>query len=483
MPQTISDARGARTVRRTGRTLWVGDVRYTWDAAGRLVGKGEWTYAYGASGQLETAQRPGRTVTYVYDETGARLLKRVDGVPVRAEVAGGVLTEDHFVELVEVGGVVAGVLDNGAFTALLTDPRGTPFAGPDGTPGLATPYGVRTARLGHAEVIDYARLGWDPDLDTVRMGVRDYDAALGQFWTPDPLYLESLEHCAKSPIDCNLYGYAKGNPLSWVDPAGTNPRGVQMIQTCDECGSLSQSRSIEGRYTSVGLENGSFKIGYLGQDGQSYVHSVPMKNLGGGGAGGLIQLPGNVIAPRLWNDASSREISAAMSMVATVYGDQANGAIAAMQGFDLVLAFNGALQTAKSVFRVAASPVYSNASAAPTPSTSAAPSGIQANKAAGDAWSQAVGAELKATEALAVPEITLRTQSGVRTRMDWVTRSASGTIRCIECKASATAPLTRNQAAAFPEIAESGAVVVGKGKPGMPGGTVIPPTVVEVRRP
>jgi hypothetical protein len=95
-------------------------------------------------------------------------------VPVRGNAAGGVLTEDHFVELVTVGDVVAGVLDNGRFTALLTDPRGTPFAGPDGTPGLASPYGVRTAHLGLAEVIDYARLGWDPDLDLIRMGVRDY---------------------------------------------------------------------------------------------------------------------------------------------------------------------------------------------------------------------------------------------------------------------------------------------------------------------
>lgn len=162
-------------------------------------------------------------MTYVHDEGGRRLLKRIDGVPVRAKVAGGILTEDHFVELVVVGGVVAGVIDNGTYTALLTDVRGTPFAGPDGTMGLATPYGVRQTRLRNAEQIDYAKLGWDPDLGTVRMGVRDYDATLGQFWTPDPLYLESLEACAKSPIDCNLYGYAKGNPLSWVDPEGTNP--------------------------------------------------------------------------------------------------------------------------------------------------------------------------------------------------------------------------------------------------------------------
>ncbi len=112
-----------------------------------------------------------------------------------------------------------------------------------------------------------------------------------------------------------------------------------------------------------------------------------------------------------------------------------------------------------------------------------APTGIQANKAAGDAWSRAVGAELQATYEIAVPEITVRTQTGARTRIDWVTKDSSGTIRCIECKASSSAPLTRGQAAAHPEIAQTGAVVVGKGKPGVPGGTAIPPTRVEVRRP
>src|SRR5204862_6814702 len=114
------------------------------------------------------------------------------------------------------------VLDNGQFTALLTDSRGTPTAGPDGTPSLASPYGVRTSHLELAEVIDYTRLGWDPDLDVIRMGVRDYDPKLSQFLTPDPLYFEDLEKCQASPLQCALYGYAGGNPISFVDPIGSD---------------------------------------------------------------------------------------------------------------------------------------------------------------------------------------------------------------------------------------------------------------------
>jgi RHS repeat-associated protein len=223
LPDMIHDAVSTRSVHRSAGQLTVDGNSYTWDAAGRVVSDGHWTFRYGADGQLRSANRPGRQIDFVYDDNDQRLLKRVDGVPVRGNVVGGVLTEDHFVELVMIGGVVAGVLDNGKFTALLTDPRGTPFAGPDGTPGLASPYGVRTARLGLAEVIDYTRLGWDPDLDIVRMGVRDYAPRLSQFLTPDPLYFEDLEKCQASPMQCALYGYAAGNPLSFVDPTG---RGI-----------------------------------------------------------------------------------------------------------------------------------------------------------------------------------------------------------------------------------------------------------------
>ena len=78
-------------------------------------------------------------------------------------------------------------------------------------------------------------------------------------------------------------------------------------------------------------------------------------------------------------------------------------------------------------------------------------------------------------------QITVKTKSGVKTRLDIISKEG-GLDVCTECKASITAPLTKNQKKAFPEIERTGATVVGKGKPGYPKGTKIEPTKVIIER-
>jgi RHS repeat-associated protein len=122
--------------------------------------------------------------------------------------------------------------------------------------------------------------------------------------------------------------------------------------------------------------------------------------------------------------------------------------------------------------------------------TSAVPTGeegvasnITANAEKGAAFENLVVDATKATDSKVVEQLTLKTESGIKTRMDVVSTKASGEVRLQEAKSSSTAPLTKNQQAAHPEIAKSGATVAGKGKPDYPGGTKIPPTKVEVVRP
>jgi RHS repeat-associated protein len=120
---------------------------------------------------------------------------------------------------------------------------------------------------------------------------------------------------------------------------------------------------------------------------------------------------------------------------------------------------------------------------APAVEGAEAASTITENAARGADFEKSVVAATKATDANVAEQVTLKTESGVKTRMDVVSTKASGGVRLQEAKSSASAPLTKNQKLAHPEIAKSGATVVGQGKPGYPGGTKISPTKVEVVRP
>jgi RHS repeat-associated protein len=119
---------------------------------------------------------------------------------------------------------------------------------------------------------------------------------------------------------------------------------------------------------------------------------------------------------------------------------------------------------------------------APSESTGSGGNIIQ-NAAKGKAFQNQVFAEAAATDPGAVQNVTVKTQTGVKTVIDVVSKDTSGATTLTEAKSSGTARLSPNQAKAHPEIARSGATVVGKGKPGYPGGTKFPPTKVNVVRP
>jgi RHS repeat-associated protein len=226
LPAHTSDALGDRHLSRAGTTLVAGDRVYTYDALGRVVARGDLVVEYGATGQLEVAGRGGRTWGYVYDDAGNRLYKHELGLPTEAYFEGAYLDDSTFLVPLELAGRVIGVYEVGAAGAQLrlqpTDPRSS-LLGDGGTPSLPTPFGARVTRPALARALDFAARGYDADLGVVRFGVRDYDPYLGQFWTPDPRFLEAIDKVAASPVDANLYAYARNNPLSLVDPSGLEP--------------------------------------------------------------------------------------------------------------------------------------------------------------------------------------------------------------------------------------------------------------------
>ena len=106
------------------------------------------------------------------------------------------------------------------------------------------------------------------------------------------------------------------------------------------------------------------------------------------------------------------------------------------------------------------------------------------NRANGRGFEQQEFAKFSSKNNNAVEQITVKTSSGVRTRVDAIGLDANGNVVINEFKSSLAAPLTNNQKIAFPEIFESGATVVGKGKGIFTGGYQIPSgTKVTIIRP
>lgn len=221
---SMTDLMGARPITRSQSSIGTGtSATYSLDSLGRVTGNGELFLTWGASGEIEEASRGLRTWSYLYDEAGNRIGKREAGMMTAGYIGPIFLAEDRVVLPVKVEGQLIGTWNlrssGNQFEMVATDPRGTLVA-ESGVPNLATPYGMRTQRPA-SPAIDYVEQGYDADLGTIRFGVRDYDPRLGQFWSPDPLFLEDLQKCASSPVQCNLYSYAGNNPVSYVDPQGT----------------------------------------------------------------------------------------------------------------------------------------------------------------------------------------------------------------------------------------------------------------------
>ncbi|ATB30281.1 RHS repeat-associated core domain-containing protein [Melittangium boletus] len=222
MPTFIEEGGARRDIVQSDQTLSAGGVTYTFDDQGRALTRGSLFFRYGPNGHLSAAGHNGADQwSFLYDERGHRLLKFAGGIPVAAYLDQGLhLDEDGLTQPLHFDGQLVGVVSGGTLRMVATDLRGTVIADEDGTMRLASPFGDRAVRPVLSAVIDYVQKGYDGDLGLIRMGVRDYDPKLNRFLTPDPLFLEHPWRCVDSPVECNLYGYARNNPLRYGDPSG-----------------------------------------------------------------------------------------------------------------------------------------------------------------------------------------------------------------------------------------------------------------------
>ncbi|TPV43788.1 WXG100 family type VII secretion target [Bacillus dicomae] len=111
---------------------------------------------------------------------------------------------------------------------------------------------------------------------------------------------------------------------------------------------------------------------------------------------------------------------------------------------------------------------------------------IEINKKVGDDFEREMLQTFKnegSTEKVYTKQVTLQTPSGVRTRVDIASKNLeTSEVHLTELKSSLTAPLTKNQKLAFPEIEKHGAIIKSRNKPPFDYLEVIPPTKVKVIR-
>ena len=295
-------------------------------------------------------------------------------------------------------------------------------------------YGRIQNQTGSSDVLlGFTGRPFDPTTGLLDLRARWLDPEIGRFMSRDPAPMR--------PVIPNPYLYADDKPLRFVDPLGLTPQdpgfgfwdGLQL--------------TLEG----AGLFPGLGIVPDLANAGISLVRGNGLDALGhlGSAVPGL----GQGVTAAKWADKAADGVKAV---------DKLNDARKAANAADATKAA-GKTDSALDVAKKEATQ-------------------LEKNKAAGDAFEKQVKQQKEQTLTDIAEQVTVKTESGVKTRIDLMGKDADGNIVCIECKASQTAPLTKNQKKGFPEIQESGAVVVGKGKPGFPGGTQIPPTKVEIIR-
>jgi len=205
-----------------------------YDASGAVtsalnsLGKGR-TYNYNLDGRLSHLldSQAGTEGWYTYDPQGKRV-KRVDsqaGTLTTTLFLGDLYekTGGSFKKYIYAGGRrLAEWRDDGTKQFYLTDTARSMNVITDGSGNLMTrieykPYGETSSITGSNASFGFMYAGARTDQlsGLSDFGARFYDPSLGRFLTPDPILSRPLD-----PRDLNPYGYALGNPLTYVDVGG-----------------------------------------------------------------------------------------------------------------------------------------------------------------------------------------------------------------------------------------------------------------------
>jgi RHS repeat-associated protein len=438
----VYPAQGATSTRPHALTS-TGSWAFTYDANGNQVGRTfaaatNRTITYDGDNRPVSVTLSGNATNYAYGPDGARLKKITP--------SGTTLYLGDDIER-DTAGAFAVYVDpdvkktTSTTTYLYQDHLGsvrrvTDAAGTLTRATLYKPYGTAIDSVlvtgTPDEPKDFTGERTDPETGLTYLHARYYDAALGRFLSPD--WWEVTD----PSVGTNRYAYAGDDPVNGSDRRGH--KGTFVDKFCDfGCAS--------GATWGVPVSHGQF--------GRVVTPRARV-------AGDLIHNPssnffvsveeGASLKLRLMGSVRAFEPVSMDVQIKTLDP----GGIPGFMGASYIVAKSIADQKRANLF---------------------------INKLRGREYEEAKQRELLVTGLQIGVQITVKTESGTKTRLDIVTRDPStGTVTCVECKASPTAPLTANQALAFEQIAQSGGVIVGSGKVGFEGGLEIPAGRVVILR-
>lgn len=285
LTQFRTDSRSIEIESEDPKKWIINEGNYALDSLGRVIHKNAFgqnlILIYGPQGRVSHGiQFPKLSVVYGYDDEGIRIFKKRGDVFEEVYSDDVVLTLDLLMVPVSVQGHVIGYLENKTFKPLSVDARNTIIAEDRKFLDIPESYGDRESwsqDSARAPLIDYALTGYDSDLMAYRMKYRDYDPAIKRFLTPDPLFLENPDKCVQTPMECNLYGYASGNPISFVDPTGLSThltdRGIGPLKNFVFNYSDSKINPTHTFVFTTKIENGKEQVANTyswGNDGKSW---------------------------------------------------------------------------------------------------------------------------------------------------------------------------------------------------------------------
>jgi RHS repeat-associated protein len=221
------------------RMLSYAGMSYTYTANGELSSKtdatGTTSYVYDEFGDLlRVTLQSGAVITYLIDGQNHRVAKTMNGVTIRRWIYDGELRLTA--ELDSDGGLVSrfiyathvnvpDYMERGGLTyRILTDHLGSVCLVVESTTGTVVQR-IEYDEFGRVladsspgfQPFGFAGGLYDPDTSLVRFGVREYIPETGRWSTTDPTLFAGGTS--------NLYEYALGDPINYVDPEGLAIRG------------------------------------------------------------------------------------------------------------------------------------------------------------------------------------------------------------------------------------------------------------------